>query len=98
MSARPRRRALLLFAFVLNAVAFFAAGVALRDTAQDWRDQDKAKLVRECPYYVVMTRRGFECKRLMIFFEIGNPMTDVDRRARPQGDIPRWNSTEGEKK
>ena len=73
-----RRRILLSLAFALNAVLFFAAGVALRDTAQDWRDQaeaeQRAQVVRECPYYVVLTRQGFECKRLMIFFELGNPL------------------------
>jgi len=73
-----RRRALLALAFTFNAAMFFAAGVALRDTAQDWRDQAESerlsKVVRECPYYVVLTRQGFECKRLMIFFELGAPV------------------------
>lgn len=72
------RRILLTFAIILNAVAFFSAGITVRDTAQDWRDQaqaeQQAKFVRECPYYVVMTRSGFECKRLMIFFQIGHPL------------------------
>jgi hypothetical protein len=73
-----RRRILLSLAFALNAAVFFAVGVVLRDTAQDWRDraeaEQRAQVVRQCPYYVVLTRQGFECKRLMIFFELGHPM------------------------
>ena len=67
-----------LLSLVFVGVLAFSAGIAFRDQAQDWRDQAEterqAKVVRECPYYVVLTRQGFECKRLMIFYELGAPV------------------------
>lgn len=65
-----RRRRLLSLAFALVGVLSFALGVLVRDTAQDWRDQEQARklaaAVRSCAHYMVVRADGtVECRPMM---------------------------------
>lgn len=70
--------------FIIPVAVAFAAGVLMRDVAQDRRDQERvdrlAAQVRACPQYVVVSKDGkTECRALMPRFEIFLPSKPLRR-------------------
>jgi len=69
----------------VGLMAAFAAGIAVRDAAQDWRDEQRKQqliaAIRACPQYVVLDRDGKpECRAMMPRLDFTFPLPKRQKR------------------